>query len=551
MAIVLFDGSMPSLKALEAGCASGFFGTHTRDQVVILHATPPSAAALNSAAAASASISLAASATAGAAAVAALTLGATRGSVAVPSHQDEALLAAVAAASSSAAGATAASLAAISQVVDNIQKNRFASTSLNYKLETFRLSATMPQVLVAQRAATDKIAREQHLLEQQTAAPGTASSGRGAGGSNAASAAAASASAANKAQQAAAAVAAAASISAAAAHQQHPEPPTLHTVFAENVAERAKHHGSRTVLLGVGSSGGHGKALVVGGYARATIDRLRNSKEVDCIGIFKPSGPPVRSSQPMRIVIVATPTTTIDTVKRALSNIPYLSVSRGDFVGLLVAMNSGKPKPKSLVDALAALEQQRQQQAALGVGQGLQVQPATAQEQLSMIKVDAEGSEAGSHWRKTVGATLKLAGDVARLGFLNMEERLQQITQMTEQRNREDERGEGEGGDSARSGGAAPVANTAPSVAFSAASTSAGFEGPHLLTAFWIEPTNRDLAPDLESHTGSAQLGKAAAALKTDYCVIPSSSDPNDTGVLGPLATSSLLSVVRPHVLLV
>jgi hypothetical protein len=450
----------------------------------------------------------------------------------------------------------AASVSAISQVVDLIQKNRFAAPSLNYKLETFRLSTTMPQVVAAQRAAAEKQARDQLLKEdspgaassgsqsqsqQQQSSSGAASGGAkaaggGAGGKTSAAAAAANAAAALLAQQQQQQQRAAADTEA-----------TLQAVFAENVAVRAKHHGARTVLLGVGSSGGHGKALVLGGFARATVERVRGSKEVDCVAVFKPSGPPVRSTQPMRVVIVVTPTTGIDVVRASLAKISNLSLQRGDYVGLLVVMNSARAKPKSLVAALAALEQQRQQQAALGVGQSQQVQPPTSQEQLAMIKVDEEGPEAGPFWRKTIESTLKLAGDVSRLGFLNQEERLQQIQQEQQQQ------ASGGGGDSARSGGDAvgspgPLSSAvAPSVVLSTTTAAAttGFEGPHLLATFWIEPTNRDAAPELESHTGCAQLAKAAAGLKTDYLVVPRGTD-----VLGPNATGSVLSAVRPHILL-
>ena len=92
-------------------------------------------------------------------------------------------------------------------------------------------------------------------------------------------------------------------------------------------------------------------------------------------------------------------------------------------------------------------------------------------------------------------------------------------------------------------GGVTSMTNFSATVATNALVSN--FEGPSLLNCFWIEPTNRDAAPALESHTGSIQFSKSVGGLKTDYAVLCQNVSQCDVN-----ATNALLSANRPHVLL-
>ena len=131
---------------------------------------------------------------------------------------------------------------------------------------------------------------------------------------------------------------------------------------------------------------------------------------------------------------------------------------------------------------------------------------------------DDETSATGQWWKSQVQKVRQLAQDVSSLGFLNQEEKIKREKEEAEERERElaatsaDQQQQQQ-----------QMAATA-SVAGSGGGFLSGFEGPSLLNCFWIEPTNRDPSPSLESHTGCIQLSKGLGGLKTDYAVVASES---------------------------
>jgi len=222
-----------------------------------------------------------------------------------------------------------ASLAAIDGAVDAIQKSRVAAASLNYKIEAVKIPALPLQPLPGAESPVPTSAGPTPTPTAPTPtdeAPAPAKGGKpppkpGKKDDKAA--------AANPERQAA----------------------LVAATVGKYVRERSEHHGIHNLVLGVGNSA-QGKNVAIGSVARELVSTSRSQQRLFFV---KATGPVIRPASSLRMLCLVVPGMPLDHVRDALSLCQV--EGKNDRLGVIIVVNSGKPKPNRDVLTTATVEE--------------------------------------------------------------------------------------------------------------------------------------------------------------------------------------------------
>ena len=280
-AVVLYDGAPASGRALELACVPGFLVQHNSEQLVVVHAWKDSRDPTQ------------------------LTVPAT--------------------------------------VVDAIAKSRVAQATLNYKLDMLKLPS---DIVAGQHGASTPLGGVPMPVTPPLA-DGKAAAGNGAAAPTAASSASPSTAGpasptkgGKGAGKADAVPPPVVELPAGGSQNDVIVPAKVAAYVSDYAASRMSHYGTKALVLGVGNQL-QGKNIVLGSVAKAMVHQQRS--RVPFLFAVKATGPTVRPTAPLRMLVLIVPGRPLTHLRKALAIAKVQQ--RQDRLGVVIVGNNGCLKP--------------------------------------------------------------------------------------------------------------------------------------------------------------------------------------------------------------